>query len=168
MQRKEFKLILQVGGIICSLVHLRRVVPLRRAVHSSHQFFGEVTNQVTNFKSPIFLFQVTKMCYIIQLNHTAHFDNLKQKSGDLKLVIWLVTSPKNCWLEWTARLRLKESIRNLCVILVKILFTSKIIKLYQKWLRSNHSTNHSTRPIMCNTILKKKYQNTETNRVQIT
>ena len=40
---------------------------LRRAVHSSHQFFGEVTNQVTNFKSPIFLFQVTKMCYIIQL-----------------------------------------------------------------------------------------------------
>ena len=40
---------------------------LRRAVHSSHQFFGEVTNQVTNFKSPIFMFQVTKMCYIIQL-----------------------------------------------------------------------------------------------------
>ena len=37
---------------------------LRRAVHSSHQFFGEVTNQVTNFKSPIFLFQVTKMSYI--------------------------------------------------------------------------------------------------------
>ena len=42
-------------------------MPLRRAVHSSHQFFGEVTNQVTNYKSPIFLFQVTKMCYIIQL-----------------------------------------------------------------------------------------------------
>ena len=61
---------------------------LRRAVHSSHQFFGEVTNQVTKFKSPIFLFQVTKMCYIIQfvinisnpqsqLNHTAHFHDLK-------------------------------------------------------------------------------------------
>ena len=39
----------------------------KRVVHFSHQFFGEVTNQVTNFKSPIFLFQVTKMCYIIQL-----------------------------------------------------------------------------------------------------
>ena len=27
-----------------------------------------------------------------------------RKIGDLKLVIWLVTSPKNWWLEWTARL----------------------------------------------------------------
>ena len=35
---------------------------VRRAVHSSHQFFDEVTNQIT-----IFLFQVTKMCCIIQL-----------------------------------------------------------------------------------------------------
>ena len=41
--------------------------PLRRAVHSSHQFFGEVTNQITNFESPIFLFQVIKMCCMIQL-----------------------------------------------------------------------------------------------------
>ena len=27
-----------------------------------------------------------------------------RKIGDLKLVIWLVTSPKNWWLEWTVRL----------------------------------------------------------------
>ena len=40
---------------------------VRRAVHSSHQFFGEVTNQITNFKSPFFLFQVIKMCCMIQL-----------------------------------------------------------------------------------------------------
>ena len=41
--------------------------PVRCAFHSSHQFFGEVTNQITNFKSPVFLFQVTQMCCIIQL-----------------------------------------------------------------------------------------------------
>ena len=62
--------------------------PFRRAVHSSHQFFGEVTNQVTKFKSPIFLFQVTKNVLYnsvvinisnpqSQLNHTAHFHDLK-------------------------------------------------------------------------------------------
>ena len=39
----------------------------RRAVRSTHQFFGEVTNQITYFKSPIFLFQVIKMCLIIHL-----------------------------------------------------------------------------------------------------
>ena len=37
------------------------------AVHFSHQFFVEVTNQMTNYKSPIFLFQVTKMCCMIKL-----------------------------------------------------------------------------------------------------
>ena len=40
---------------------------LRCAVHSSPQYFGEITNQSTNFKSSIFLFQVTKMCCVIQL-----------------------------------------------------------------------------------------------------
>ena len=64
---------------------------LRRPIHSSHQFFGEVTNQVTNFKSPSFLFQVTKnLLYnsvaiadlkcLLQLNYTAHFGDLKQKN----------------------------------------------------------------------------------------
>ena len=64
---------------------------LRRAVHSSHQFFGEVTNQVTNFKSPIF--SVSSHQNVLynsvtvnmsnpqsQLNHTAQFDDLKQKN----------------------------------------------------------------------------------------
>ena len=32
----------------------------RRAIHSSHHFFGEVNNQITNYKSQIFLFQVIK------------------------------------------------------------------------------------------------------------
>ena len=45
---------------------------------------GEITYQLINS-----LFQVTKMCCIIQ------FGELKQKNGDLKLMIWLVTSPKN-------------------------------------------------------------------------
>ena len=87
---------------------------VRHAVHSRHQLFGEVTNQITNFKSPIFLFQVTKMCCVIQLRlriwnvyrnwiipHILVIWN--RKTGDLKLVIWLLTSPKNWWL-WTARL----------------------------------------------------------------
>ena len=89
---------------------------IRRAIHSSHQFFGEVTNQITNFKSPLFLFQVIKMCCMIQLwlrvrnfyrnwiiQHILVTWN--RKIGDLKLVTWLVTSPKNWWLEWTARLK---------------------------------------------------------------
>ena len=65
-------LILPKIGCTCA-VHLCFVgkvniyMVLRRAVHSSHQFFGEVTNQITNFKSPIFLFQVIKMCCMIQL-----------------------------------------------------------------------------------------------------
>ena len=48
-------------------VSLKKTEVARRVVHSSHQFVGEVTNQVTNFKSPILLFQVTKMCCKIQL-----------------------------------------------------------------------------------------------------
>ena len=88
----------------------------RRGVHSSHQFFGEVTNQITNFKSPFFLFQVIKMCWMIQLwlrvrnvyrnwiiQHILVTWN--RKIGDLKLVTWLVTSPKNWWLEWTPCLK---------------------------------------------------------------
>ena len=65
--------ILKIYGIPSKIFNLVKnsyretTCAVRRAVHSSHQFFGEVTNQVTDFKSPIFLFQVTKMCYIIQL-----------------------------------------------------------------------------------------------------
>ena len=66
--------------------------------YSSHKLFGEVTNHVINFKSPISLFQGLKMCCIIQLSaglkclsqlsYTAHFVDLKQKKlyfeiGDL-------------------------------------------------------------------------------------
>ena len=44
------------------LIHVHQLETLSyvvgRAIHSSHQLFGEVTNQVTNFKSPVFLFQV--------------------------------------------------------------------------------------------------------------
>ena len=87
----------------------------RGAVHSTHQFFDEVTNQITNIKSPFFLFQVTKMCYmsvaitdlkcISQLNYTTHFGDLKQKKwwfeiGDLVGDF----TKKNWWVEWTARL----------------------------------------------------------------
>ena len=88
---------------------------VRHAVHSSHQFFGEVTNQITNIKSPIFLFQVIKMCCMIQLCLRvrnvyrnwiiAHFGDLKQKNrwfeiGDLvgdftkKLVTRMDGAPK--------------------------------------------------------------------------
>ena len=101
---------------VCKLIVLVHLdVSLRCAVYSSHQFIGEVTNQVTNFKLLPFLFQVTKMCCIIQLwfqvwnvNRNWTIQHIlvtwNRKIGDLKLVIWLVTSPKNCWLEWTARL----------------------------------------------------------------
>ena len=79
---------------------------LRRAVHSTHQFFGEVTNQITNIKSLFFSVSshqnvlydsvaIADLKCISQLNYTTQFGNLKQKNGDLKLVIWLVTSPKH-------------------------------------------------------------------------
>ena len=77
----------------------------RHTVYSSHQFVCEVTNQITNFKSPLFLFQVTKMCCIIQLQlqiwnvfrywiiqHTLVTWN--RKIRDLKSVIGLVAAPK--------------------------------------------------------------------------
>ena len=38
---------------------------VRRVVLSGHKVFGDVTNKITNFKSPIFLFQVTKLYSII-------------------------------------------------------------------------------------------------------
>ena len=58
----------------------------------------------SNFKSPIFLFKVTKTCCIIQLqlqnwhiypNWTIQpiLVTWKRKNSDLKLVTWLVTSP---------------------------------------------------------------------------
>ena len=107
---------------IPSNIRLSSSSTLRRAVHSSHQFFGEVTNQITNFKSPIVLFQVTKMCCMIQLwlrvrnvyrnwiiQHI--LVNWNRKIGELKLVTWLVTSPKNWWLEWTARLKTRAGVR---------------------------------------------------------
>ena len=91
-----------------------------------NQILGAPSILLTNFlvksstKSPIlnhnfFLFQVTKMCCIIQLQLRIWniyrnwiiqhiLVTLNRKIGDLKLVILLVTSPKNWWLEWTARL----------------------------------------------------------------
>ena len=84
----------------------------RHVVHSSHQFFGEVTNQNTNFKSSVFLFQVTKMCYIIQLQLQVwnvycnwiiqqNFVTWNKKFGDLVEDF----TKKNWWLEWTAHRR---------------------------------------------------------------
>ena len=88
---------------------------------------------VTNFlvksptKSPIsnhqfFCFKVIKMCCMIQLwlrvrnvyrnwiiQHILMTWN--RKIGDLKLVTWLVTSPKNWWLEWMARLKVDVKIK---------------------------------------------------------
>ena len=63
---------------------------LRPAVHSSHQFFGKVTNQITNFKTPFLSVSGHQnMLYnsvanaglkcLSQLNYTVHFGNLKQK-----------------------------------------------------------------------------------------
>ena len=54
---------------LCVSAYLRTIKArgVRHADHSSHQFFGEVTNQITNFKSPIFLFQVIKMCCMISV-----------------------------------------------------------------------------------------------------
>ena len=61
----------------------------RRPLHLPN--FGEGTNQ-NNFKSLIFLFQVTEMCCLFQLQdlkclsqliYTAHFGDLKQENGDL-------------------------------------------------------------------------------------
>ena len=64
---------------------------IRHTIHSSHQFFGEVTNQVNNFKS--LLFSVSDHQNVMdnsiainisnlqsQLNSTAHFGDLKQKN----------------------------------------------------------------------------------------
>ena len=80
------------------LIQIIAAVWLWCDIHSNHRFFGEVTNQITNFKYPIFLFQVIKLCCIIQLqlliwivywlNYTTHFGDLKQKNlwfeiGDL-------------------------------------------------------------------------------------
>ena len=42
-------------------------ITLRARCHCSHLFFVEVTDQIINFKSSIFLFHVTKMSCIIQL-----------------------------------------------------------------------------------------------------
>ena len=83
---REFKILLLVLSLVQNAVNTSRLFYviftgwpsktefisksycwLRRAVHSSHQFFGEVTNQITNFKSPILLFQVIKMRCMIQL-----------------------------------------------------------------------------------------------------
>ena len=91
-----------MGPKWCDLVGLG----LRRAVHSTHQVFGEVTNQITNIKSLFFAVlshqnvlydsvAIADLKCISQLNYTTQFGNLKQKNGDLKLVIWLVTSPKH-------------------------------------------------------------------------
>ena len=98
-----------------SQFHISRVV--RHIVQSSLQYFGEVTNQVTNLKSQFFfLCQVTNVQYNSlainisnsqsHMNYTAHFGDLKQKIWWFELVTWWVTSSKNWWLEWTARLSL--------------------------------------------------------------
>ena len=73
----------------------------------SPSFCGGVINQII-----IFLFEVIKICSIIQLhitnleclsqlNYSAHFGDFKQKTGDLKFAIWSVISPQNCRVEWT-------------------------------------------------------------------
>ena len=71
---------------------------VRRDVHSSHQFFSEVTNQVTNLKSPIFLFQVTKMCYIrpnkkkmLCCPHRPKYGRTRWSGLFFFLIIWLIT-----------------------------------------------------------------------------
>ena len=68
----SFAILLQVTAnkvrqLTSAKLYVWYVTQIRRAVHSSHQYFDEVTNQITNFKSPIFLLQVTKMCCIIHL-----------------------------------------------------------------------------------------------------
>ena len=94
-------------------------------------FFGEVTKQITNFKSSFFLFQVIKMCCIVHLRLlTWNFHcnwtiqhilvTWNSKIEDLRLVIWLVTSPKIWWLEWTARLTFLS-------IGARLLFTIEIL-----------------------------------------
>ena len=55
-----------------------------------------------------------------QLNYTAYFGDLKQKSSDLKLVIWLVTSPKKWWLEWTARLSVANIMWKVCAVMKQL------------------------------------------------
>ena len=52
---------------ITTILKVELCSQLRHTIHCSHQMFGEVIYQITNFKSPNLLFQVTKMCCIIQL-----------------------------------------------------------------------------------------------------
>ena len=112
-------------------------------------FLGEVTNQFTNYKSPIFLFQVTKMCCKIQMRlrilnvcHNLIIQHIlvawNRKNGDLKLVIRVVTSPKNWWLEWTARLNTSHhSIEGIGWFYWKSVTGSILITLREGESRSN-------------------------------
>ena len=52
---------------LCSMSNGHSKLYLTRAVHSSHQYFFDVTNKVIKFKSPFILVQFTKLCCIIQL-----------------------------------------------------------------------------------------------------
>ena len=78
----------------CHAIFMR----VRRNVHSTHQFLGEITNQITNFFSfKSFSCDFGDLKRLLQLNYTAYFGELKKKKKTvvLKLVIWSVTSPKN-------------------------------------------------------------------------
>ena len=97
---------------------------IRRTVHSGQQFFVEVTNQITNFISSFFQAQVTKMWCIILLHLQIWnvygnwiiqhiLSALNRKNSDLRLVIWLVTSPKKL----VTRM---DSVSKLCWIHAKI------------------------------------------------
>ena len=72
------------------------ILQFRRAVHSSHHFFGEFTNQITWFHITNFtvssdqnvlynLVTIANLKYISQLNYTAHFGDLKQKNWRFKI-----------------------------------------------------------------------------------
>ena len=96
---------------------------LRHAVYSSHQFLSvksPTKSQIKNhhffcFKSPKYAVWFSCDCrfemFIVTESYRIFWRHETEKNGDLKLVIWLVTSPKKWWQEWTASLIMKRKSR---------------------------------------------------------
>ena len=91
------------GTVRLATILIRCVVGEKafRRFRSPHQFFGEITNQIMNFKSSIFSVSshqnvlcnsvaIADLKSSLQLSNTAHFNDLKTE----KIVIW------NWWFDW--------------------------------------------------------------------